>query len=702
MNKWPFLAVTIALTASTAVLAQNAEERKSVSQTAKSSNLLRLSADFQNEFEQQEVRVQEYLTNNPKQARSFTKDNSVYYLTRIGADGNPLYINTKFVRDTSKNRASGQLIKADQLYPGGSLGVNITGTGMVAGVWDGGLVRDTHELLTGQVTNQPSPSVQTTLIAVTVGGENHMTHVSGTIVGKDIAAQPSARGIAFGGTARNFDWGNDKGEMAAFAASGFLISNHSYGLSNDNTVPVWQFGAYDAEAQAWDVIIKNAPNYLPFVAGGNEQQANGNMAKAGYDLMTGSSAAKNVMTVGAVNGDKTMSDYSNWGPTDDGRVKPEIVAKGTGINSAQAYDTAAPPVACSNCYSGNGVDSSGTSYATPAAAAGGLLLQQYYKSLNPAYMLSSTLKALMLGTAEDLGQPGPDHKFGWGLLNIEAAANAIKKNGPVDSSANSKGAVILERTTNPAADSTTEESFSVFAKGGVPLVVNMAWVDDEGPEQVIGDGVDPTATRLVYDFDMIVRNVATSADVWPWKIPSMANRTADATVSTAWFDDNRNNFKQIIIGTPTADGQYTIFIRKKTGSPAAARTLSFVITGLKESVAGPAVLNVDGNTEVATRYDAATDGVLILRYLLGFRDAELTSGALGGSPTRDAAQIATYLGGLGTQLDVDGDGQVYALTDGLLILRRLLGLSGAALTTGAKLGVKTDADIAATIDALKP
>ena len=699
MNKWPLLAVTVALTTGTAVLAQTPDERKSMATSTITNNLLRLSAELQNEFELQELLVQEYLSNNPKQTRSFSKDNSVYYLSRIGSDGNPLYINTKFVRDSSKNLASGQLIKADQLYTGGSLGVNINGTGMVAGVWDGGLVRDTHELLVGQVTNQPSPSVQGTLIGVTVGGENHMTHVAGTMVGKDILNQPSARGIAFGGTARAYDWGNDKAEMAAFAAGGFLISNHSYGLSNDNSVPVWQFGAYDAEAQAWDVITKNAPNYLPFVAGGNEQTANGNMTKAGYDLMTGSSAAKNIITVGAINGDKTMSAYSNWGPTDDGRVKPEIVAKGTGINSAQAYDKAAPPAPCNNCYSGNGPDSSGTSYATPAAAAGGLLLQQYYKSLNPGYMLSSTLKALMLGTAEDLGQPGPDHKFGWGLLNVEAAANAIKKNGPVG--VNSKGAAILERTTNPTADSTTEETLTLFAKGGVPLVVNMGWLDDEGPEQVAADGVDPTVTRLVYDFDMKVQNVTTSVDTRPWKIPSMVQRTLDATVSTTWFDDNRNNFKQLIVATPVADSQYTLFIRKKTGSPTAARTLSFVITGLKETVAGPSVLNVDGS-DAATRYGAATDGVLILRYLLGFRGADLTNGALGTAPTRDAAQIATYLGGLGTQLDVDGDGQVYAFTDGLLILRRMLGLSGAALTTGVKLGTRSDIDIANAIDLLKP
>jgi hypothetical protein len=106
-----------------------------------------------------------------------------------------------------------------------------------------------------------------------------------------------------------------------------------------------------------DQVISAATYLQPFVAAGNEQQNSGNPGKRGYDLMTGASAAKNVMTVGAVNADRTMSSYSNWGPTDDGRLKPEIVARGTGINSAQATSDTA--------YSGSADDSSGTSYATP-------------------------------------------------------------------------------------------------------------------------------------------------------------------------------------------------------------------------------------------------------------------------------------------------------------------------------------------------
>ena len=83
--------------------------------------------------------------------------------------------------------------------------------------------------------------------------------------------------------------------------------------------------------------------------------------------------------------------------------------------------------------------------------------------------------------------------------------------------------------------------------------------------------------------------------------------------------------------------------------------------------------------------DAATDGLLIVRYLLGLRGAALVSSAVGSNPARNTTQIEAYLAGLllaGT-LDADNDGQMLATTDGLLILRALIGLSDTALTAGA-------------------
>jgi hypothetical protein len=587
-----------------------------------------LQTTFQNRYLQSEDNVKLYLRKHPTQKRTFVKAGSVYYLQRIDADGNPIYINTK-------NRDSGALVKADQLYSGGSIGVNITGQNMITGIWDGGQVRESHELLAGKVAMQAGQTLDGS--ASNYKGNSHQTHVSGTMVGKELANKPAVRGIAFGATAQNYDWTNDKTEITTFAANGYLISNHSYGYGNAEGQALWSFGAYDNESRAWDAIINNAPNYLPFIAVGNEQSPtdlddnnkhiNGNWLKGGYDMISGSSSAKNVLTVGAVNGDKTMSSYSNWGPTDDGRVKPDIVAKGTGINSSY-FANKSNNMPSDTAYSGI-VGSEGTSYAAPAAAASALLLQQYYKSLHGSYMKGATLKALMLGTAEDLGQPGPDPKFGWGLLNVEKAANAIKYKsaagnptnvGGSDDASTSKGAYIEEITYNVPTDG-SELYRNVIASGCEPLIVSMAWTDDEGTEQVSGDGVDVTTSRLVHNFDMMVRNLSTSVDTRTWKPSTMANRTANATLETDWFDGNGNNYKQVKIMNPVAGTSYKIYVRKSSTSPTTAKPFSLVVTGT--ALANPTAIaqTFCGNKTVADLlttsgtnikwYDALTGGNLL-------------------------------------------------------------------------------------------
>ncbi len=96
----------------------------------------------------------------------------------------------------------------------------------------------------------------------------------------------------------------------------------------------------------------------------------------------------------------------------------------------------------------------------------------------------------------------------------------------------------------------------------------------------------------------------------------------------------------------------------------------------------PFTLNIDGSA-VATKYDAATDGTMILRYLLGYRSTAITDNAVGASPTRTSNAIETYLIDLKPKLDVDGDGEANATTDGLMIVRFLLGITDATLSVGA-------------------
>jgi hypothetical protein len=103
---------------------------------------------------------------------------------------------------------------------------------------------------------------------------------------------------------------------------------------------------------------------------------------------------------------------------------------------------------------------------------------------------------------------------------------------------------------------------------------------------------------------------------------------------------------------------------------------------------GFGVLGCDGtgwDADVDATLAPLTDGLLGIRFLFGFSGATLVAGALGQDAERtDPPAIAAHLECLrATLLDIDGNGEAAPLTDGLLLLRYLFGFRGAALVSGA-------------------
>jgi hypothetical protein len=91
-------------------------------------------------------------------------------------------------------------------------------------------------------------------------------------------------------------------------------------------------------------------------------------------------------------------------------------------------------------------------------------------------------------------------------------------------------------------------------------------------------------------------------------------------------------------------------------------------------------LDVDDDGETT----ALTDGLLVIRYLFDFSGDALVAGAVSEDAARDTPdEIEAYLETNKIQLDVDGDGEATALTDGLLIIRSLFGFAGDSLIAGA-------------------
>lgn len=498
-------------------------------------------------------------------------------------NGRPVYRATD-------NLTAQRSIHIDKVRASANLGYALDGAGVTVGVWDGGAVRATHQEFGGRVVVIDGASLS-----------SHATHVGGTIGASGVSA--TAQGMMPSGSIRSFNWTNDRAEMASEAAAGLQLSNHSYGLitgwafggfsgSNQwhwfgdpsiSATEDYRFGFYDNEARNWDIVANAAPYLLSCKSAGNDRlqgpttitgvfwngsawTANGVLrdrdgAGSGFDSINGAGNSKNTLTIGAVNdlpsgwsqpSDVVMSSFSCFGPTDDGRIKPDLVANGVSLTST---------------YSGSDSDYaslSGTSMSSPSAAGGlGLMVEHYRETHSGADMRAATLKGLAIHTANEAGaNPGPDYQFGWGLMDVKAAADVISAHSTLDT--------IREGLLENGQTLT----FQVYSNGTAPVKATLSWNDPAAPSQPAA--LDPTTKLLVNDLDL--RITRTGATFEPW-ILDPANPTAAATRG----DNSRDNVEQVL-ATSTAAGYYTIQITHK-GSLAAAQAFGLVISGISPAPA---------------------------------------------------------------------------------------------------------------------
>ncbi|MBK8743119.1 MAG: hypothetical protein IPM02_28295 [Betaproteobacteria bacterium] len=138
-----------------------------------------------------------------------------------------------------------------------------------------------------------------------------------------------------------------------------------------------------------------------------------------------------------------------------------------------------------------------------------------------------------------------------------------------------------------------------------------------------------------------------------------------------------------LTATPSPGSQFTGWLGPCTG----VGTCQFPINGsttvlatFAASAIGAPGLDIDG----VAGCDALTDGLLVIRYLFEMSGAPLIGGAVGPGATRTTdAQIGGYLRDIKPLLDIDGNGETDALTDGILIMRFQFGLRGASVVAGA-------------------
>ena len=514
-------------------------------------------------------------------ATRISKSNGgVVELMSIGRDGIPRYYATC-------NRDAARTSGTNKLWPDSASGLDLDGSGFTIGEWDGGRVKQMHQEFVG--TNGTRVTLGDGLIDLS----DHSTHVAGTLIAEGQVIP--AHGMAPAALLHSYDWDDDLAEMADEYADNFLVlSNHSYGYItgwyvDDDNVWWWygdvtisetedyKFGFYDDYSHDWDSLAAICPYYLAVIAAGNDRDDehtgdhwvfyNGDWVPSnatrdpdggsdGYDCIGNLGVAKNTLTVGAVGdivsgytipSDVVMTGFSSWGPTDDGRIKPDIVANGTSLYSC---------LSTTNSSYGQG---SGTSMAAPTATGTIALLQDLYHTIHGNYMRSSLVKALVINSAYESGaNSGPDYKFGWGLLNSVGAANTI-----------------IQDTTDDYLMqvnylfNTEIENYILYSIGDTSVNVTVCWTDPPGTPP--SPSLNPVTSMLVNDLDL--RVIRTSGSTYyPWVLNPASPATQAGT-----GDNYRDNVEKITIATP-GPGEYTVRVSHK--GTIGGQYYALVISGL--------------------------------------------------------------------------------------------------------------------------
>ena len=497
------------------------------------------------------------------------------------------------VYDATDNLVAARTVSSNLVWQSGLMGFNLSGAGQILGLWEaGGYPLNNHQELTGRMVQMDAGS----------SVSQHATHVAGTMIASGV--NNTAIGMSNGATINYYNSSNDLSEVATAAANGLKVTNHSYGsirgwrfdYFNDgrwawfgdpavSEVEDWQFGFYSGSSAAWDNMLYSAPNILIVKSAGNDRNDSGPAPGGEHWALIGGTwqlsntirnkdggvdgfdcindprgISKNTFTIGAVNdipngyaqpSNVVMSDFSNWGPLDDGRIKPDVVANGVGLFSS------------SNQSPTSYASLSGTSMSSPNASGSVGLILEYQQSINPGVTLkASTIKSLIIHTADEAGAaPGPDYSFGWGLMNTFNSVRLMRLNNDLGSAE-----LIKELSLNNGAQYT----YQVQSNGTEPLRATIVWTDPAGTPP--SPSLNPPNIMLVNDLDL--RIIGPGGTYFPW-ILDKNNLSNPATNG----DNIRDNVEQVYIENPAA-GSYTVQVSHKGTLSGASQAFSLVITGI--------------------------------------------------------------------------------------------------------------------------
>lgn len=407
-------------------------------------------------------------------------------------------------KDDTRGRAMHRSNLLDVMHP---MGKKFNGEGVRALVRDDGQIGP-HIDFQGRMVNlaidPPGKGVHGDAVAGILGGAGNL--------------DPGKKGMAAGAEIFSLDIDQEfqDSTLSLHLKEGINLTNTAYSSGCNS--------GYTLAAQTVDKQLFEHPVLMHVFSSGNSGQNNCNYgAGATWGNITGGhKAAKNCITVGNVGQDGILDPTSSRGPAHDGRLKPDICA-----NGKQQFSTSS-----NNAY----LEFGGTSGAAPGIVGCLAQLTQAYKSMHGGQEPdASLLKAAILNTANDMGNTGPDFKFGWGFVNAFRAFQLLEQNHHT------------QAQVGHAAETTHVLDIPANTRQARIMVL---WADPPANHLA--------ARALINDLDLKVL-AADGTTYLPWKLdptPTVAALNSPATKGR----DSLNNMEQVAIDNPLP-GTYTVLIK---------------------------------------------------------------------------------------------------------------------------------------------
>lgn len=220
-------------------------------------------------------------------------------------------------------------------------------------------------------------------------------------------------------------------------------------------------------------------------------------------------------------------------------------------------------------------------------------------------MKSSTVKALMAHTALEAGpKDGPDHMYGWGVLNIEGGATVINN-------IENNLAAIEELVLNNGE--TIEYDFEIATGGS--FIATIGWNDPAGDVLNSGSLIIP---RLVNDLDLRIVNVDTGVEYFPYRLARNMAQLDNVNLVNSQGDNIADNIEKVEIPS-VIGGNYKVIISHKENLTGGSQDVSLIMTGQ----AGPLSVEEKILNELKVYPNPTNDYVFVEGNLVELIDAEI-------------------------------------------------------------------------------